>query len=459
MTRIVLTDRGVVAAKAAEGERLELWDEKVSGLHLRVTDRGVKTWVVRYRASDGRQPRLVIGKFPSFGLKDAREKAGDILKEVAKGADPATERRQARAVPKLAIKTFNDLADQYLAVCESGEWKPKGKKKKASVLKEEIRILSKNVRPTLGKLVFGTITRAEVKSLLKKMYARGVMAQTNRTQAVIRQVYSYAISEDWAEVNPATGFAPLAQQKPRARIWKDEELKALWSALSDPSNLVDEDGEVVRVSEHLCIALKLAALLGQRRAEIIGMEIEELDFTARTWTIRAERMKGSQAHLVPLPAPAIDLIQKAIAIANEGRNSQSAFVFRTSWTDERAIRPNSLGHALRRINLALQIKGATLHDLRRTMSTNLTSERCGVSQFVRSKILGHIDAGGGAMVSATHYDLNSYIVEKRQGLDRWAELLLEIVGEQSDPSVSGAPDAARRSSGRADGFDHQPTLF
>jgi len=184
MARINLTDRQVAAAKAEPGQRLELWDEKVSGLHLRVTDRGVKSWVVRYRAADGRQPRVTLGKMPALTLKDARDKAIDLLRDVAKGGDPALAKRQARAAAGPAIRTFNDLADRYEAVCASGEWKPKSKQKKAAVLVEEAGILRRNVRPVLGKLPYGSITRAEVKALLRKMVERGVNAQTNRTQAV-----------------------------------------------------------------------------------------------------------------------------------------------------------------------------------------------------------------------------------------------------------------------------------
>ncbi len=68
------------------------------------------------------------------------------------------------------------------------------------------------------------------------------------------------------------------------------------------------------------------------------------------------------------------------------------------------------------------------------MSTNLTSERCGVTQFIRSKILGHIDAGGGAMVSTTHYDVNTDLSEKRRGLESWASVLLLIVGDTDGPA-------------------------
>ena len=436
-----LTDALVKSAKAEPGTRKELWDHRLRGLHLRITDRGVKSWFLRYRTTDGRHPRYSIGRYPGVGLADAREMAEDIVRQVAKGGDPATARRQARAMPADTVRTFNDLADKYEAACASGDYQPKGKAKRDTVLREETGILKRNVRPVLGPLPFDKITRAEVKALLKalreptKARPRKLGAQVNRTQAVIRQVYSFAIAEELANLNPATGFAPLAAEKPRARIWTDEELRALWGALTDPFGLVAEDGKAVSVSENVRIAIKLAALLGQRRGEISGMARSELNLEARTLLLPAERMKGSKPHMVPLSEAAVALIRRAIEVADAGRDEPSAFVFPTTRAGEdRPIRPDSMSQALMRLCVGLKIKGATTHDIRRTVSSNLTSERCGVSPFIRSKILGHIDAGGGALVSSTHYDSNTYLSEKRQGLEVWTALLLEIVGEKERPS-------------------------
>jgi hypothetical protein len=60
--------------------------------------------------------------------------------------------------------------------------------------------------------------------------------------------------------------------------------------------------------------------------------------------------------------------------------------------------------------------------------TLMTSERLGVSPFIRSKVLAHYDTGGGAQVSATRNDANSYVREKRRALEDWQRLLARIVG-------------------------------
>jgi integrase len=187
------------------------------------------------------------------------------------------------------------------------------------------------------------------------------------------------------------------------------------------------------------IILQLAALLLQRRGEITGMMTDELNLDQGLWLIPGERMKGGLPHLVPLPPEAVKLITRALVLADEVEErkrkegeklekSNSRPVFPSPRGHGKSVLANSVTHAMKEITTALGIEGVSPHDLRRTGSTALTSERIGVSPFIRSKVLGHsTDAGGGAAVSSVHYDANSYIAEKRRALSAWETLLEEIV--------------------------------
>jgi hypothetical protein len=98
------------------------------------------------------------------------------------------------------------------------------------------------------------------------------------------------------------------------------------------------------------------------------------------------------------------------------------------------MRADSANHAIKAVMKAIGVEGATLYDLRRTGSTAMTSERLGISPFIRSQVLSHTtDTGGGAVVSGRHYDANLYVAEKRRALESWEGLLLEIVGERTRP--------------------------
>ena len=453
MARVRLTEKAVQAAKAVEGQRLELWDEVTPGLCLRVTcsaERQQKSWVLRYRAPDGRQPRLKLGEYsPQYGLAEARADARLHQVQIQKGVDPAADLRKKKAKARLEpIKTMDDLADFYFQVSQSGEWKPKGKVKRLRTITDEKDIYGRYLRPSLGRLRLEDIDRATVKAAIRKLVARGINARANRAQAVARQMFALAITEERVQINPATGFQPLGAEAPRVRVLSDEEIKAFWTGLQSPSELeIIKEGEKaapVYVGRPMAILLELALLLLQRRSEIAGMRRGELNLDLGIWLIPAERMKGGQPHLVPLPPRSIALIQEAILISENQLNQrwkkrqdkgeqdlgpppEVDCIFPSRSHHDLPVGADSPNHAMRQICLAVGIPDATPHDLRRTGSTALTSERLGVSHFIRSQVLGHrSDAGGGSRVSMLHYDANEYASEKRKALELWEALVLKI---------------------------------
>lgn len=427
MPKLLLTDKLVTSAKAATGERLELWDLKTPGLCLRVTERGLKTFVLRYRGADGTQPRFKLGRFPQMSLRSARIEAGRIRGEVESGRDPAALKRRAKQ-PVEAPLTFTQLYDEYVLASRAGEWKPKGKKKRDVTFSYEERLAERHVKPVLGDLPLDLINRKAVKELLRGMVAKGIGAQTNRCQALIRQVFAYGISEDLVQINPATGFAPFAEQEPRRRIWSNDELRALWKVLGTEGALTDKQGRKCFVGRQLRIAIMLCAFLLQRRSEVAGMTIAEINLDDAVWHIPAARMKGGRPHTVPLPPQSVLLIKEAVELSRKISGDKAKLVFPNARDAETAIDPMSLSRALARLSASAGVEGTTLHDLRRTGATALTSERLGISPFIRSKVLGHsTDAGGGAAVSMAHYDTNEYLGERRKALELWEGRLLEIV--------------------------------
>jgi integrase len=448
MATAKLTDKTILAAKATDGGRIELWDEQTPGLCLRVSaseGRQKKVWVWRYRALDGRQPRMTLADYSEqHGLKWAREQVEELRVKVRKGEDPAGELRKKRTQAKAEpLKTFNQLADAFLAASEHGHWKPRKKQKRARTIADERAILKRNVRPVIGELRIEDIERRTIRKLANDLMDRGIGAQTNRAVAVIRQVFAYAVAQERVALNPAIGIDKPATETPRKRTLTDAELKALWNILADPPaelRLPPKDGEDqgqrFYVSRGMSIALQLTMLLLNRRNEIAGMALSELDLDHGTWLIPGERMKGGVPHLVTLPPRSVELIREAVALARGDRgNSEPEFVFPSPRNKEKPIRPDSITHAMAGLCAVLGIMDASPHDLRRTGSTVMTSERLGISPFIRSKVLGHrSDTGGGAAVSMIHYDTNDYAAEKRRALEAWEGLLLQIVGEQAAPS-------------------------
>lgn len=459
MAAIHLTARGCAAARPKPGPtgkpvQTAFPDDDPKGLELRVSAEGRKVWCFRYRTLEGRQRRLTLGVFAPgedegptsdaegdarpLTLRAARRAARQARAVVESGGDPANEKRKVREAARSAtLRTFGDLADAYLAACASGEWRPKGRKKRERTLKDETNILRRHVRPTLGNLPIEEVTRAGVKRLLRLMLNKGIGAQTNRTHAVIRQVFAWAIAEERVEANPATGFAPLASEKARVRVLTDAELKAVWRILDGRLNRVlipggeGEEDRPLYLSRPVAIILQLAALLLQRRAEVAGMRRAEVNLEEAVWIIPGERTKNGKPHMVPLPPRALGLIREALVLADLGREAPAACVFPGRRDGSKPIRADSVTHALADVAKACGIEGITVHDLRRTGASAMASERLGQTPFIVSRVLGHSgDTGGAAAVTLTHYAVYDFAPEKRRAVGAWEDLLLEVVGER-----------------------------
>lgn len=443
MAKVNLTDN-YVKALSTDDKRLEIFDEKISGLVIRVSKAGRKTWLFRYRSRSRNTRRFTLGTYPALGLVDARSRALQLLAQTQTGLDPAQEKRKAKEKEHLqTIKTFCDLAEAYLLACERGEWKPKKKQKRKRTLDGERGVYCRYIKNAIGKKPLDEITRSVVKKLLRDMMARGIKAQTIQAQAFIRQAFAYAIAEfegDIVTYNPATGFGVIGTTTPRKRVLNDDEMRTFWHGILNPPLLPpDKKGRVfpVLLTRSMGIAMQLCILLLMRSGEIAGMAVSELDLENAVWLIPGERMKGGQPLLVPLPAKAVQLIKEALSLRPD---PNSPFVFPSPRWKQREPKPvlqSSIYHAMADIIAATRMDPATPHDLRRTGSTVMTSERLNISPFIRSKVLGHrSDTGGGASVSMVHYDANEYIAEKRKALTAWQNLVLKIVNRPLGKAIA-----------------------
>jgi hypothetical protein len=81
-----LTDTLIRTIAAPASGRVEFSDERCSGLTFRVTANGVRSWSFRFRdpRSNG-LTRATLGTYPALSLAEAREKAIDMRRCVAKG--------------------------------------------------------------------------------------------------------------------------------------------------------------------------------------------------------------------------------------------------------------------------------------------------------------------------------------------------------------------------------------
>lgn len=421
-----LSDDLLKNVRADLGKRLELRDDKEPGLIFRVTDRGVRTWSVRYRNAAGEHRRKKLGAFPAIGLARARALARETKGHVAVGADPVAANKATKAEERRQrLHNLDGLARSYFDDATKGTHRggPVARPKRSSTLNEERRIYEKLVKPTFGEKPVASITRQDIRDFVAKQ-GRKTLSNGRHCRNIIRQLMSYAVREGVRDHNPALDIA-VSMPKRGKRVLSDGEVRAIWKACAVPRAT-----KGVQLSALMGVALRLALVTLQRGGEVVGMRWQEVDRVAATWLIPEERMKGKRPHLVPLSRLALQLLDEAATLA-DGNGSE--FVFPSPVEVSAHLDRHAFSRAMNRLVSALNIPRTTPHDLRRTGATAMTSERIGVNRFIVSQVIGHAaDTGGAAAVTGQHYDLNDYLPEKRRALDAWAELLAAVVATTAD---------------------------
>ena len=108
MPTLHLTSQTVKGLTSGPSGRTDYFDTDVTGFGLRITARGVKSWVYLYR-TNGRPRRFTLGRYPDLSLADARAKAKTARNDVAQGGDPGATKIEVRRAD-----TFGELADLFV---------------------------------------------------------------------------------------------------------------------------------------------------------------------------------------------------------------------------------------------------------------------------------------------------------------------------------------------------------
>jgi integrase len=357
-----------------------VWDTHQHGLAIRVQPTGTKAWKVIY-SRHGRPRWLHLGNANAIGLADARTLAAEAMLAVAKGKDPAAEKKAERGVG-----TFADLHRRYL----EGHAKKRNKS-----WRQGETLVSRYATPRWGRLQTSTITRADVKALMARIDAP-VLA--NQVLAAVSAIFTWAVREDILLTNPCKLVArnPV---KSRERVLSDSEVPKFWSAFDDAGLIAGT-------------ALKMILLTGQRPGEVAHMRREQIK--DGWWELPGAPVpslgwpgtKNAQAHRVWLPAPAQALIAQFAA----------GLVF----AGPRGGPVTGLDGAMRAICAKLGVERATPHDLRRTFSTTVTG--LGFGRDALNRVTNHRDGG-----IASVYDRHGYADENKRVMEATAARIMALV--------------------------------
>jgi len=282
-----LTKRFIDGIEPEEKERF-FWDSEIEGFGLRVFPSGRKSYVVQYRNESGRTRRLTLGPHGRLTPAEARKLARLRLASVAHGEDPSAERLSRRRSVSLA-----EFAERFLEQHASVKTKPS--------TQETYRYwLDRFILPALGAIPVNQVSREDVRQLHHRLGRRPT--QANRVRALLHNMFN--VAESWGlrpeNSNPVRRVPRFPEGK-RERYLSVEEFAQLGRVLFEAK----QEG---KISPLAILAIRLLALTGARRGEILGLKWREVDFERRC--LRLEDSKTGPK-TIPLGSAALALLSQA----------------------------------------------------------------------------------------------------------------------------------------------------
>jgi integrase len=370
------------------------FDDKISGLGVRLYRSGRAVWVYQFRLA-GRSHKLEIGSTNKIVANVARSEARIAAGHVAKGENPIDLRRKAEARHK---DQFGELAKAYLE--EKLDPIVLGKRPMRPRSYSEVKRHLEHHCRSLTHRAIKSITQEDIASLYRKISRAHGPGAASHTWSTLRAFLHWCMRQGVLETNVAALYQGAGASEPRNRTLGDAELAIVWQGCGD-----DQFGTIV----------KLLILTGARRDEVGHMHLDELALRDNPeWLLPADRAKNSREHLIPLSQPAVDLLAKAIETRDAyvfGYGNKRGF---SGWSKAKAALDKRIADA------GHKIEPWTLHDLRRGFAAGL--QRLKVKPHVVEACLNHAPP----KLQRT-YQTHDYEKEQRAALDRWAKHVLVVV--------------------------------
>jgi integrase len=378
-----------LALPAGKAEHFE-WDTTLPGFGVRLRGSG-KRWVVQYRVK-GQQRRESLGDVRKVTLEYARKIARQRFAQAEMGVDPVAERRRANAV------TLGAAIDRYLDA--------KRHRLRPNSFNAAERYLAKHWKPLHGRPL-DAIKRADVAARLQETVKAYGCTSAARGRDNLSALFGWAMKEGLCEANPVLATNdPTEGMQPRDRVLNDDEVRAIWNACEE-----DDGGRII----------KLLLLTGCRREEIGGLKWSEVNLDTSLLTIPGTRTKNHRTLELTLPDVATDILRSV------PRQEDRDFIFGrfggafSGWSAAKLRLDARIAMAAGK-----PIAAWRLHDLRRTMRTNLG--KLGVRPDIAELAINHVQGGVQAI-----YDRYRYQREIAAALALWADRVLAIAeGRESN---------------------------
>jgi|WetSurMetagenome_2_1015567.scaffolds.fasta_scaffold38774_1 integrase len=413
-----LTEAMIEKVNPPPSGRLEIFDDVVPSLALRVTAAGAKSFVVRARFGGRGTPtiRVTLGNALGMKLADAREEASRVLKDCRGGIDP----RKARQAAKVEANTlvWERVVELFI----------EKHAKKHRTWRQSESIFRRRVTPKWRGKLLSEITRADVVKLLDGV-ERDSLYAANRALGQVRKLFNWAVLRGMVDASPIVKGMAREGEQTRSRFLSFEEIRVVWLASQ-------------RIGQPFGPFVRFLLATGQRRGETAGGRWAAMDrANGNLWTLEPEETKAGREHLVPLNELALAVLEEQPLIPDpsikvpDGEVPPATYVFTTTGSSplsgfskakrhlDAAVMDVLREEAEARGEDAAKVKPLPLwrvHDLRRTVATHM-EDALGFPPHIVGSVLNH--APGGYKGVTAVYTRGDLIYERRRALTAWSRLL------------------------------------
>ncbi len=214
-------------------------------LRLYITSRGIKTFFVRKRIN-GRDRRVIIGKYPDMDIEDARSAVATVLEDASK---------------KIQLKRkkilFRDFLQLYL--------KNKVHRSVGSYDKL-VRSINHHLTGLFDKNI-SDISHNDLRDVIGAIKGNAI---AERMQELLQSIFKYAVNTGYVKTNPVLEL-PRPEQNRRARPLNKYGLKRLVDAIKKYPDMIMQ-------AAFLMLVYGFA-----KKTEVFSMQWEDLDFNRYMW--------------------------------------------------------------------------------------------------------------------------------------------------------------------------------
>lgn len=368
-------------------------DEILPGFELRVRPTGAKIWYYRYRANDGRQRRLVLGRFPGIGAAEARNRAVAAAGDVARGVDLLARKKQIRVE---SVRASQSTLQSFL----DKKYEPWAKThlKTATFQLKRIRV---DFKSWLDKPI-SELTADVVDDWRRRTRATGKESVTiNRELQRLHAAIGKAVEWKIIERHPFTGIKPLRYDRTGiVRYLSEEEEVRLRKALLDREEKLRQERKdfnlwlrvrgrpefperTEKYCDHLQPLVLLALNTGLRRGELFALLWKDVDLKAKWLKVTGAHAKNGQTRRIPLNIEAVEVLSTWQSIASEAGDVPQVF---PGVGGEKLTTINTSWRTLRK---AAGLADFRFHDLRHHFASRLVQS--GIDLNTVRELLGHAD--------------------------------------------------------------------